>query len=80
MAEKFLSRENIKDIQYKIIKLNEEVELMKRKYKEKMEETGNNIKYLKKLLYEKCDHIKVIDHDNIDEHTHYHCSLCFSSL
>lgn len=77
---KFLTKENIKDIQYKIIKLNEEAEFMKRKHKEKMVETGNNIEYLKKVLYEKCNHIKVIDYDNVDEHTHYYCSVCLSAL
>ena len=80
MTDKFLSKENIKDIQYKINKLTEEVELLKRKHKEKMVETDNNIQYLKKLLYENCKHIKVVDSDNIDEHTHYYCSVCFSSL
>lgn len=80
MAEMFLSKENIKDIQYKISKLIDEIESIKKRHKEKMDETSNNLQYLKKLLYEKCNHIKVIDHDNSDEHTQFYCSVCFSSL
>lgn len=80
MSSKFLSNEQIKDLQYKISKQTEEIELIKRKYNENMKECVNNIQYLKKLLYENCNHIKVIDYDHNDEHTHYYCSVCFSSL
>lgn len=76
----YLSIEEIRNIQYKINQKIEEIELLKRMHKEKMDKCNNNINYLKKILYKNCKHNKVIDYDNIDEHTHYCCSICYMTI
>ena len=80
MDKKFLSLEDINNINYKIDQHIDEIEKLKRLYKQKIDENNNNINHLKNILKERCNHNKVIDRDNIDEHTHYYCSICHISL
>lgn len=80
MDKQFFSIEDINNINYKISQNTDEIEKLKKIYKQKIDEYNNNINYLKNILREKCKHKKEIDHDNIDEHTHYYCSICHISL
>lgn len=80
MDNKFLSIEDINNINSKIDQHYDNIEKLKKKHKHQIDECNNSINYLKNILKNRCNHNKVIDYDNIDEHTHYHCSICYTTI
>lgn len=40
----------------------------------------NEIKIIKKILMEKCNHNNNIDHSNTNERTEYYCSVCLTNF
>jgi len=40
----------------------------------------NEIMHIKKILMEKCNHNKTIEHNNTNEHTEYYCSVCLTNF
>lgn len=80
MDKKFLSIQDICNINSKINQHITEIEKLKISYKQKIDEYNNKINYLKNILREQCNHNKVIYHDNTNEHPHYYCSICDTSF
>ena len=75
MNKKFLSIEDINNINYKINENINDIEKLKKSYVQKMNEYNNNINYLKNILNEKCNH--KIEINNYEQH---YCSICFLYL
>lgn len=44
--------------------------------KNKIKFHDDNIKNIKKILLNNCNHVKEINHDSYNEHTEYYCSKC----
>lgn len=45
-----------------------------------IQNSKKNIEKMKKILKEKCNHIRIKDYNIISEHSEYYCSVCSTSL